>query len=200
VAQKKTATSLNRVWVTPPDPARDLVEWGLGQTPPGDLRILHLGALMATHPFFGDICAAVGRAAQSGDVVYTPEIRTRMKALWGDRRTVSNAVQFGIRTLRALGVIAGDRSSSENRVGEALDLPSEWVPWVVHALLVARGMSETDEREIPAAPELFMISLPRVNWAASKYPYLERHTEGGGRAVLVERLRRPQSSEGALPF
>ena len=43
-----------------------------------------------------------------------------------------------------------------------------------------------DEREIAAAPELFMFRLPP---RASDYPLIERFREGVDRDVLVERAR-----------
>jgi hypothetical protein len=185
-ARKKTATTLNRVWVTPPAAAAPMIQWALVHPYSADMRLLHLGALLATHPFFGDVCAATGRLLSQDDSVMTPDLRARVKAVWGERRTVSNATQRAVKTLRALGVLEGAPSSSESRRGLRLRVPGPFLPWIAHALLLTRQVHELDEQELRSAPELFMLTVPRATWRSADYPLVERFTEGSGRVALVE--------------
>jgi hypothetical protein len=193
-ARAKTRTALARIWLDPPEAARPLIGWATNQaTNVADTRILHMGAMLASYPFFGDVCSIIGRELALHEEVRTPHIRRRVRSLWGDRTTVDAAARRVVRTLRALGILTGDLGSSSSTLGEQLHVSMPFSLWVVHALLVARDAQETDEREVHAAPELFMFDLHLQN-GSQDYPYLERFNEGGGRTVLSLRAGASRSS------
>ena len=59
------------------------------------------------------------------------------------------------------------------------------MPWLVHALLLARGAEAMADSDLRAAPELFAVVWPTS--IENGYPHLERHSEGGGRVVYAIR-------------
>jgi len=184
-ARDKTLVALSHVWFAPPTAAAPMIGWALEAVPTlADTRPLHVGALLATYPFFGDVCAAVGRMTALGQPVHTPEIRRRMREGWGDRQTIDSATQRCIRTLRSIGLLAGDLGSSTSRPTGRLQVPHGLRSWLIHALLLCRGIDAVDEREVRKAPELFGLEL-RPGSQGDPYPFIERHTEGGGRIVLT---------------
>src|SRR5262249_25635233 len=102
VARVKTVTALVRVWADPSGSSEPAIRWARESlADEEDLRPVHFGALLAAYPFFGDVCAFVGRILALEEQVSTPELRARMRAAWGDRRSVHNAVQRAVKTLRA---------------------------------------------------------------------------------------------------
>jgi len=190
-ARDKTLVALSHVWFTPPAMAEPMIHWAIGTAPTlDDTRPLHVGALLATYPFFGDVCAAVGRMTALGQPAHTPEIRRRVRERWGDRQTVDVAARRCIRTLRSLGLLVGDAGSSTSRPAVRLKVPRALRAWLVHALLLSRGIDAVDEREVRKAPELFGLDLP-PGGQGHEYPFIERHTEGGGRTVLTRRSTPP---------
>ena len=183
-ARGKTVTALARVWIDPEPSCADMLRWAereLSDT--RDLRGVHLVALIAVYPFLADVCAFAGKALALEGRVLTPDLRARLRATWGDRRTVHNAVQRAVKTLRAFGVLDGTPGSSLSEPGERLEIPAAGTRWVADALLLARGAESIDERELRTAPELFAIAIESGN--GNGYPFLERHHEGGGRSVLA---------------
>lgn len=183
-ARRKTVTALVRVWIDPRPPARDPLLWApehLAATE--DLRAVHLVALVAAYPFFADLCASVGRALALEERVLTPALRAALRAAWGDRRTIHNAVQRGVKTLRAFGALTGAPGESLSERGERLPLSADAVRWAAHALLLARGAESVGERELRGAPEWFGIEIPPA--VSTLYPGVERHREGGNRTVLA---------------
>src|SRR4051794_15900128 len=59
-AKVKRVPPLTRIWVEPPPAAQDAIEWAKSRlVDEPDQRVLHVGAVLATYPFFGDCCAAV---------------------------------------------------------------------------------------------------------------------------------------------
>lgn len=184
----KRLTVLSRIWLDPPASARPCVAWALERAHRvGDPRLLHIGAMLATYPFFGDVCAAVGRELSLQGEASVTSVRRRLKHRWGDRVEVDVATRATIRTLRNLGLVSGPKGARQVRPGEQLTVPPALAPWLVHALLLSRCSQEIHDREVRSSPEFFMVGLPRA-WSP-KYPYFERFNEGGDRRVL--RIRRP---------
>lgn len=183
-ARVKTITALTRTWANPRRSAATAVCWARNElADEHDLRALHIGALLAAYPFFGDVCAAAGRALALEERVTTPDVRAVMRASWGDRRTVHNAVQRAVKTLRAFELLTGDPGSSLSHRGARLAVSPRAGRWIAHALLLSRGAESVDERDVRSAPELFGLRMPeRLD---NGYALLERHREGGGRTVLA---------------
>jgi hypothetical protein len=183
-ARKKTVTALARTWITPRSEAVGVVKWAtLHHDEVNDVRPLHLGALLATQPFFADLLAETGRVFAAGaSEVNTPELRRRMCAIWGSRRSVDVGVQRGVKTMRAIGVLSG-RPSSSTSVRSWLEVTPDIAAWLARTLLVARGADSVGVDDLRVSPELFAIRWPRV------FPRIaegvEQHVEGVGRRVLV---------------
>lgn len=184
VAQVKTVTALVRIWVQPAAHTRAAIEWAKRELiAEPDPRAIHFGAMLAAYPFFGDVCATVGRALALEEQVATPDLRARLRASWGDRRSVHNAVQRAVKTLRAFDVLSGAPGTSISRRGQRLSVSPHALRWIAHVLLLSRDGDAIDERSLRPAPELFGLDLPEHGDDA--YALLERHREGGGRTVLA---------------
>lgn len=183
-ARVKTVTALVRTWAQPPEAASQAMQWARDTLAgEADLRAVHLGALLAAYPFFGDVCATVGRVLALEEQVTTPDVRARMRASWGDRRTVHNAVQRAVKTLRAFELLTGGPGTSLSRRADRVVVSPRAGRWIAHTLLLSRGDDSIDERDLRSAPELFGLQLPeRLD---NGYELLERHREGGGRTVLA---------------
>lgn len=195
-ARKKTVTALSRTWLDPAPAGREVVRWAVAHA--GDLtdtRPAHLGVLLATQPFFADVCRFVGRAIALDGTIATPDLRTRMKAKWGQRRSVDLATQRAVKTLRSLEIITGEPGSSVSSRGRTVIAEGPWISWLVHALLVSRGAESVGDRDLRRAPELFVVEWPTV--IPNDYRNLERHVEGDGRPVIA--LRHPLSHTAARP-
>jgi hypothetical protein len=182
-ARQKTLTAIARSWITPTDDgltmtrgARDLSAHA------SDLAPLHFGVLLATQPFFADLARAVGTAMFGSDEVDTNDLRRRMSRAWGTRGAVDRSVQANVKTMRSIGVLHGEpTSSSSTRTRRDVKDP-ETAAWLVACVLVSRAAGSIDGHDVPAAPELFAFDLttaiPRVS------PWLTRHSEGGNRLVF----------------
>lgn len=183
-ARVKTVTALVRTWADPPETASPAICWARDTLAhEEDLRAVHLGALLAAYPFFGDVCATVGRVLALEEQVTTPDVRARMRASWGDRRTVHNAVQRAVKTLRAFELLTGAPGTSLSSRADRLAVSPRASRWIAHTLLLSRGAESIDERDLRSAPELFGLLLPeRLD---NGYTLLERHREGGARIVLA---------------
>lgn len=106
---------------------------------------------------------------------------------WGEREAVHKAVVMALNTLRSLEILKGARNSTVQRRGARIDVPSQLIPWISHALLLTRDSESIDIGGLASAPELFGLN-PNHGLADSRYPFLKIHSEGGNRMVFaVER-------------
>lgn len=186
-ARKKLRTVLTRIWLKPPNEAAAMIRWASEQASClEDRRVLFLAAMMGTHPFFAEACAIIGRQLLLDGVVHTNDLKRKLRAQWGDREVVDVSARGAVRTLRSFDVLEGSTDGRTNKLRESLKVPPDLFGLVVHGLLLGRGWSEIDAREIAKSPELFMFGLP--NTLPHGYPYLERFSEGGGRLVLQRRV------------
>lgn len=189
-ARQKVVEILHPVWINPPPETTEMIAWAREHAVDvADLRPVHLIALMATYPFFGDLVAAVGRMLKVEGSVDSVRIRERLKTAWGDRESIGVATRKGILTLRSFGVLVGERGSTASHLGERFTMADDWALWAAAALLLARGSDTTDGATVETAPEFFFVDL-RVP-GGSRFPLLERMTSGDGRARFALRRLRP---------
>jgi hypothetical protein len=180
---RQTATAL---WVSPPAEAAEMIGWARATAPALlDWRVLHLGALIAVHPFFGDVCAIVGRELGLMGDVHNAAIRKRMHSTWGQRPAIDVGVRAAVQTLRAFGVLSGVPGDPRSGPGETLAVEGALAAWLVHAAIVHSGGEALGEDALRQEPVLFMFGGDSNGLRG--YPLLERHVEGGERAVLALR-------------
>jgi len=182
-AMLKTRKALTRIWIRPPARAQAMIGWATRTDLDSDSRILHLGALLATTKFFGDVCAQVGRQMSLNGETSTTSLRRQIYQSWGQRTSVDVGVRKCVRTLRHFRVLEGRIGGTLSTRGEQIDVPTSFADWLAHGLLLARSVSSIEEREIRRAPELFMFNLPaRIE---GTYRLVDHVNEGGGRRLVV---------------
>ena len=125
--------------------------------------------------------AIIGRALALDGEADPATVRSRVRALWGDRSSIDVGARKAYTTLVRLGVLTGGGRAPLRR-GVALAEEGEVATWVVHALLLSRGSLSVDETELRTAPELFWLKVNRLHGG---YPLLRLHNEGIRRRVWV---------------
>jgi hypothetical protein len=183
-AQGKTKKCLSRIWVEPPEPARDMIRWAIRhQEVDPERTILHLGALLATFPFAGLVCSLLGRQLHLDGAVQAIRVRSEARAVLGDRSTVDIGARKVLTTLRYLGLLDGP-SGGPLSATRQLPVPSDLSGWLTHALLLTRQTTAIASDELARALELATVKVsPGL---PSGYPMLETFTEGR-RMVTIAR-------------
>lgn len=91
----KTVTILRRIWFTVPsdiESLRDRAITLLAEGDADDRLALHWAMLLATHPFFADAAAVVGRLVGLQGTFERAHLMRRLTERWGDRSTLARAV------------------------------------------------------------------------------------------------------------
>ena len=178
-ANNKAKKALARVWLNPPPEAAAMITWALRNPQEfPDRRLMHAGALIATFPFVGGLLAMVGRQHSIDEVVTIVDLRRRAQDRWGATSTVREGVSKAITTLRRLDVVeGGGRSPIEPTSLSSSAMASSWL---VHAIMLTRGVQSIDTHDALHAPELCWVDGLKPTQV---YPFLDVHTEGTNRRV-----------------
>lgn len=187
-ATGKTKKCLTRVWVHPPAAAAEMIRWAADHQHYDPDRIcLHLGALLATFPFFGVVASLIGRQLHLDGVVEPPRVRAEVMTLLGDRSTIEVGARKAVTTFRYLGLL---QAGPDGRLvsGQRPVVPSALTGWMTHALLLTRQSTAVGVDEPSRAFELATIKVDATK--LNGYPLLEAFNEGSRTVAVVRRLPR----------
>jgi hypothetical protein len=183
-ALKKTLTALSRIWLNPVAERRSYALWAVDYTDrTTDWRVLHLGALLVTEPFVRDLLSACAFERRARGELDTVALRARMRNKYGPKRSIDVATQRGVKTLRSLGLLAGDPQVSISRPGLLTVRDGDLALWLIRCLLLGREAESIALEDLSHAPELFAVQLPSALPRAAGG--LTKHSEGIGRTVLA---------------
>ena len=187
-ARGKTMTVLLHVWMAVPAAAVPLRDDALtllrGRT--GRDRLpLHWGMCLATYPFFRDVAATTGRLlALQGEASLSQVVR-RMAESWGERSTLTRAVQRIIRSFVEWGVLAETGVRGVFSPAARIAVAGNGVgPWLLEAGLVSYGRREYPLRGLVGA-SLYPLDLTVSVRDVSGNPRLELCRQGLDEDVVV---------------
>ncbi|GBD96927.1 MAG TPA: hypothetical protein ENG83_13230 [Nitrospirae bacterium] len=164
-AKGKTITVLLHIWVKVPDIAKPLRNDAINllHRPDTNRLILHWGLCLATYPFFAFVAGTIGRLAKLQGAFSSIHVQRRAKEQYGERETVSRAVNRIIQSLRDWKVI---KENSEERIFEIeKPLPvknSLLTGWLIESALISTGNKSALLKAVTHSPALFPfdIALP----------------------------------------
>lgn len=163
----KTITILMRVWVRPLEELFCLQQDGLEliATLPREYHIIvHWGMIMAVYPFWSTVASYVGRLLELQGRVVARQIQRRMREHYGERETVSRAVQRVLRSFIDWGVLKETSSKGVYTQGMSQDIKSlKLIAWLVEAFLHAQPEKKSVLRAILNATSLFPFHLSLVS-------------------------------------
>lgn len=184
-AEGKTKKCLSRVWVQPPEDAREMVRWAVRhQHLELDRTVLHFGAILATFPFAGVVAAIVGRQLHLDGKVEPRAVRAQARAALGDRSTVDIGARKVVTSMRYLGLLDGP-NGGPLVLGRQPVVPSELTGWTMHALLLTRQAEAIGTDSPSRALELATVKAGTSG--IGSYPLLDLHVENS-RTVAVARF------------
>ena len=163
-ARGKTITVLLHIWVAVPDalvPFRDeglaLLRGRSGR----DRLPVHWGMCLATYPFFREVAATTGRLLALQGTAALSQIVRRMTESWGERSTLTRAVQRVVRSFVEWGILVEtDDRGSFSPAAKIAVLETDGIgPWLLEASLASSGRRELPFRDLVGATFLYPLDL-----------------------------------------
>jgi hypothetical protein len=182
-SEGKTKKCVSRVWVAPPEPARDMIRWAIEhQAVDIEHTILHLGALLASFPFFGAVASIVGRQLHLDGHVDPRRVRAEACQRIGDRSTIDVGARKVLTTFRYLNLLDGPPTGPLHGTTFPA-VPTELSGWIAHSILLTRQVQSAGLDDIERAFELATVKFAGVD--RHGYPLLTRHAESGRIVISV---------------
>lgn len=166
-ARRKTRTVLLAVWVKT---RKDLQEFRSDafelwkKIPQKQHLPIHWGMSMAVHPFFGDVAAITGRLIHLQGHAQEAEIQRRIRENYGERETVSRAVQRLLTSFVNWGVLTSSGKPKIYKKQKPITIENEKLKtWLVEALLYSHSLSSKNIQSIPNNPVFFPFDFNDLN-------------------------------------
>ena len=180
-AKSKTITVLMKLWAKVPPETQALRNEAvqLLNTSSSSL-ILHWGLAMAVYPYFYDAADNIGRLTSLQGSFTVNQLQRRMREKYGERETVSRAVNRLVQSLLEWGVL---EELAEKRnfktVLAATSLNENIANWILEASLIATGNNSAPIDTLIKSPALFPFRIDAINsFELNKHPRLQVFRQG----------------------
>ena len=187
-AKEKTTTVVTRVWMTVhPDvqPLRDAALRAFESATATDRIALHWAMCCATYPFFGDVVSGCGKLMALTGSCSQAQLRRRMAELWGDRSTVSWAMQRVMRSMLQWGAVrVGKKRGEYEPLARRIPVLGAVADVLVEALAAALRRPIAVP-QVASEPALFPFAVQVYVGRLRANPRLDVH-RGGDRVDYIE--------------
>lgn len=183
-ARGKTLTVLSAIWLNVPaaiEPLRVEVLARFNEVTPDERLALHWTMMLVAYPFFLDMTAQTGKLfSLNGDCTFA-QIQRRMVERWGERSTLTRAVQRILRSMVGWGVLQEGASG-----GHYQPLPKRFPVAEATTTLLLEGLLHTeghglDWEALIGHPALFPFDLHLNSLAFRQQSRLRVHRQGDQR-------------------
>lgn len=163
VYREKTVGIALRIWSGIPPERSSLRDRAVALLPriSGQERIwLHWGMSALAYPFFRDTAEVVGRLLALQDDFTTADVQRRVVTTWGDRHTITDAVQRLLTTMADWEVLSAAKAKGHFlRAPRATASTPDLQIWLLEALLMASAADEIEAQQLLRLPESFPFTV-----------------------------------------
>ena len=189
-AKGKTITVLMKLWGKVPanvQAIRDEAIKIMALPSPADRLLLHWCLAMAVYPYFYDAVENVGRLASLQGSFSVSQLQRRMREKYGERETVSRAVNRLVQSLLEWGVI---EELPEKRTFKTVQVvtvhDANMTVWVLEASLIASGNKSGPVDGLIKSQALFPFKFNILNTTIfSQHPRLQLFRQGVDEDVVM---------------
>jgi len=180
-ARGKTLTVLSAIWLNVPaaiEPLRREILARFNAVTPDERLALHWTMILAAYPFFLDVAAQIGKLLSlNGDCIFA-QIHQRMVDRWGERSTLTRAVQRILRSMIGWGVLQeGATSGGYRPLCQRLPVAETTTVLLLEGLLHAEGHGLA-LGPLASHPALFPFALKLNPLELRQHPRLRVHRQG----------------------
>ena len=192
----KTVSVLSRTWVNVLPETRGLRDRAAKLLPKlnaAERLGVHWALLMATYPFFGDVATNTGRLLALQGNLTLAQLTRRMREEWGDRSTMTRAVQRVIRSMVQWGALAdGDDRGVYVAAKKTTAVPATVGELLLEALLLRHDGESVPVDQALRHPGFFPFRLELRAHQLRRSPRFDIHRQGLDMDVIALAQPQPQ--------
>ena len=160
----KTVGVLSQIWVNVAPASQRLRDRAAKLLPTLDAEqrvALHWAMLTAAYPFFHGVATNTGRLLALQGNLALAQLTRRMRESWGDRSTMTRAVQRVVRSMVQWNILVdSDRRGVYERPTRAIIVPPPVGELLLEALLLQTGENSLPMEQALRHPGLFPFHIP----------------------------------------
>jgi hypothetical protein len=188
-AKGKTITVLMKLWGKVPANVQSLRDEAIKimALSPADSLLFHWGLAMAVYPYFYDAVENVGRLASLQGSFSVSQLQRRMREKYGERETVSRAVNRLVQSLLEWGVIEELPEKRTFKTAKAITVQDANITvWGLEASLIATGNKSGPVDGLIKSQALFPFKFNMLNTTIfSQHPRLQLFRQGVDEDVVI---------------
>lgn len=177
----KTRTVILRMWITPSSQTRELRDRAALLLPrcTADERLaLHWALAVAAYPFFADVVGAVGRALALEGQASEVWVNKRIVEAWGDRSTISRAINRAIRSVAQWGLLRLTPERTYVAARPPVAVCGDICEALIEAILLAGEARAIPLSQLLTHPVAFPWQLRQGSASVVRSKRFEIHREG----------------------
>lgn len=192
-SREKTITILMKIWNNVPLELEAVRNDGLEllkTLPREDKMVVHWGMTMAVYPFWAAVAANTGRLLRLQGTAAIAHVQRRVREQYGERETVSRAVQRVIRSFVIWNVLSETKEKGIYSQGRTCSIDDpRLISWLVEASLYARSNGSAAIKDLLDSTSLFPFRLlhMRAEHLVSMSPRLDLLRHGLDDALVMLR-------------
>lgn len=188
VAQDKTRNLLFGIWdvnskIVPKEFHSDACRFLLEHSEVN--IVLHWGMMLVKYPFFYYVISQIGRMTKhEGTFIYS-QLEHRITESYGDTSTIKRCMQFIVRTLMNLDLLANPKQGLyQLRKPIKIEIP-DIMAWLVESSVRADGNSSKSMDMITNDPVWFPFQIVFNEDRLSQNPRLDVHHQASGAIIFI---------------
>lgn len=191
-ARGKTKTVLMHIWVNVPDELVDFRNRAitLSKLHDHDKRVLlHWGMCLVTYPFFFDLALNIGRLLNIQEEISLLQLQRRMVENWGERSTLTRAVQRLIRNMIDWNILRESKQRGHYRLASKILLNNHGnlASWLIEAFMLASDSEVRSFKTIIVNPVFFPFQFALSSSEFERNSKFEIIRQGLGEELVIVR-------------
>ncbi len=181
-AHRKTVTVLNHIWGDVPRAADGLRTRALSRLTEAtseERLAIHWAMMVATYPIFTDVAASTGRLLALQGSFSLAQLTRRLVASWGERSTLTRAVQRIVRSMIQWGVLCDTQTRGVYEAASGVRKIGDGIGWLlVEAILIDAEASSIPLDQLVRHPALFPFDMQLTSVQLRSAHQFRVHREG----------------------
>lgn len=146
---------------------------------------LHWGMMLVKYPFFYNVVSQIGRMTKHDGLFLYNQLEQRITETYGDTSTIKRCMQFVVRTLMNLDLLANPKQGLYQLKKPIMITQKEVISWLVEISVRAEGNTSKSMDSIVSDPVWFPFKITFNENHLFQDPRFDVHHQASGAVIFI---------------
>lgn len=146
---------------------------------------LHWGMMLVKYPFFYNVVSQIGRMTKHDGLFLYNQLEQRITEAYGDTSTIKRCMQFIVRTLMNLDLLANPKQGLYQLKKPITITQKEVIAWLVEISIRAEGNTSKSMDSIVGDPVWFPFRIAFDENQLLQNPHFDVHHQASGAVIFI---------------